>query len=329
MRADYHFRLTLADKNLPKPVEHTIKNALQYIRKNKNWSLWFNFAVAPDNNVNNTTAGEQCVMTQFGVLCNTLDKPERDVGLNLAAGGHYEFKLAERWRLRNEAMIYTARYDDKQYDDVYLYDALGPRYIHDRGDIFLGVTATRRYLGHKAYNYSVGVKFETNYDITKRLAANLELHETPTYYDDYDKILNGDVKGGRLRLFYALNATQYLIFKTGYEYEKTKDRVYTNNRTSYAIGFGTELPYGFHIYAEPSLQFTHYKGARWTVKDYQFEQIRERDITRRYAISVSNRNISLWDIVPTLTYSYTDKSSNIWQREYKKSLIELSLQKRF
>lgn len=52
-------------------------------------------------------------MTMFGVMCNTLDEPEKDVGFNITAGGNYEFKLSDNWRLRNEAMIYNSKYSDK------------------------------------------------------------------------------------------------------------------------------------------------------------------------------------------------------------------------
>ena len=124
-RADYHYRLALAHKGLPLPVQYRIRQALYYIRKNKNWNVWFNFGIAPDNNINNTTAGEQCVMTMFGVMCNTLDEPEKDVGFNITVGGNYEFKLSDNWRLRNEAFVYNAKYSDKKYDDTYLYYVLG------------------------------------------------------------------------------------------------------------------------------------------------------------------------------------------------------------
>ena len=90
-----------------------------------------------------------------------------------------------------------------------------------------------------------------------------------------------------------------------------------------------DMAYGFHVYVEPMLTYMQYKGPRWTVKDYQFMQIKEHDVTQRYSISLSNRNIEYMGMMPVLTYSYTDKSSNIWQREYQKSLIELSIQKRF
>lgn len=329
IRADYHYRLALADKELPIAVQTRIKQALYYIRQNKNYNFWFNFGIAPDNNVNNTTSGEQCVMTMFGPMCNTLDDPDKDVGLNITVGGNYEFKLSDNWRFRNEALIYSLKYQDKKYDDIYLSYVLGLKYVYKKGDVFFGPTFSKRFLGHKAYNYTTGFMVDTGYDLTKQLNARLYLAYTPTHYDDYGDILDGDVKTARLRMFYALDSSKYLIFKTGYEYEKTKDKTYTNDRVNLALGFGADVPWGFHIYAEPSVLFTNYKGKRWTVKDYEFKEVKEWDITQRYSVSLSNRKVSLWGLMPVLTYSYTDKKSNIWQREYQKSLIELSIQKRF
>ena len=329
IRADYHYRLALADKELPIVIQNRIKQALYYIRQNKNYNFWFNFGIAPDNNVNNTTSGEQCVMTIFGPMCNTLDDPEKDVGLNITVGGNYEFKLSDNWRFRNEALIYSLKYQDKKYDDIYLSCVLGLKYVYKKGDVFFGPTFSKRFLGHKSYNYTTGFMVDTGYDLTKQLNARLYLAYTPTHYDDYGDILDGDVKTARLRMFYALDSSKYLIFKTGYEYEKTKDKTYTNDRVNLALGFGADVPWGFHIYAEPSVLFTNYKGKRWTVKDYEFKEVKEWDITQRYSVSLSNRKISLWGLMPVLTYSYTDKKSNIWQREYQKSLIELSIQKRF
>ncbi len=329
IRADYHYRLALADKELPIVIQNRIKQALYYIRQNKNYNFWFNFGIAPDNNVNNTTSGEQCVMTMFGPMCNTLDDPEKDVGLNITVGGNYEFKLSDNWRFRNEALIYSLKYQDKKYDDIYLSYVLGLKYVYKKGDVFFGPTFSKRFLGHKSYNYTTGFMVDTGYDLTKQLNARLYLAYMPTHYDDYGDILDGDVKTARLRMFYALDSSKYLIFKTGYEYEKTKDKTYTNDRVNLALGFGADMPWGFHIYAEPSVLFTNYKGKRWTVKDYEFKEVKEWDITQRYSVSLSNRKISLWGLMPVLTYSYTNKKSNIWQREYQKSLIELSIQKRF
>lgn len=105
MKANYHFRLAASDKNIPPEVKENIDAALYYIRKNKNWHVWFNVGAAPDDNINNVTEGEQCIATSFGILCNDLPEKEKAKGLNISFGGDHELRLFEHWRLRNEIAI--------------------------------------------------------------------------------------------------------------------------------------------------------------------------------------------------------------------------------
>ena len=124
-RADYYYRSALASKELPENIQDRVLKALYYIRQNKNWNVWFNLGIAPDNNINNASSGEQCVMTEWGIVCNTLDSPDKSIGFNVSAGGDYEFKLSDHWRFRNEFMAFTSTYDEKEYNDVYLLYAGG------------------------------------------------------------------------------------------------------------------------------------------------------------------------------------------------------------
>ena len=95
-RADYHLRLAMAGKDLPDNVRQLMNYYRWVIRQNKNWNVWFNFGAAPDNNVNNSIGGEECVMTMFGLMCRNLAEPEKAIGANLTLGGNYEFKLSDR-----------------------------------------------------------------------------------------------------------------------------------------------------------------------------------------------------------------------------------------
>ncbi|MBR6231834.1 MAG: DUF560 domain-containing protein [Alphaproteobacteria bacterium] len=327
-RADYYYRSALASKELPDDIQDRVLKAIYYIRQNKNWNVWVNFGIAPDNNINNASSGEQCVMTELGIVCNTLDSPDKSVGFNFSAGGDYEFKLSDHWRFRNEFVAYTSTYDDKEYNDVYLAYAGGAKYVYQFGDIFAGVTTSKRFVGNKSYNKSIGVRLDMNHDFTQKMTGNFQAYYSPTFYDSY-KMLDGNLTGTRTRLIYSFDASKYLVLRAGFEHEKTKDKTYTNNKINYAIGFGSELMYGFHAYIEPSVVHTNYQGKRWTVKNLDFKKVKEKDITKRISISLSNRNISFWGMMPVLTYSYTRKDSNIWQREYHKSAIELSVTKRF
>ena len=328
-RADYHFRLAGSDKNLPSEVYNNIAMALFMIRQNKNWNVWFNFGAAPDNNINNANSGEQCIMTVYGILCNELPDPEKAVGFNVSFGANYEFKFSDTWRLRNEFMVYNSSYDKSEYDDLYLAYNVGGKYIYKGGEVFMGLALNRRWLDHTPYSYSVGLKLNSTYDFTKNFSGAFAVSYAPMYYDDFKDILDGEVVGVNARFSYAFDASKYLVLKLGGDDENTKDKVYSNIRKNVAVGFGAELPYGFSVYLEPSIQYQDYDKERWFVKDYLFSEIKEKNITRKYSISFSNRKLKLFGFSPTITYSYIDKNSNVWQREYNKSTVEFTVNQSF
>ena len=96
-----------------------------------------------------------------------------------------------------------------------------------------------------------------------------------------------------------------------------------------SIGLGAELPWGFHVYVEPALYWTIYDDVKWTVKDNQYIKMTEKDFTHMYSLSISNNKFDIWGFVPTLTFNYTRRDSNIWQREFDKFSVFFSMQQRF
>ena len=328
-RADHHLRLAMAGKDLPDTAKQMMFYYRYLVRQNKNWNVWFNFGAAPDNNINNSIGGEECVMTIFGPMCRQLPNPESAIGYNLTLGGNYEFKLSNNWRWKSDASVYTNIYNLHDYDDLYLSGSTGPRYVWDRGDVWLAAVMARRFYGWDAYYASYGAKLELNYDFTRRLSGGASLHTMTNFYDDYGDFLDGQIYGLNTYISYAFNASTNVILRGGLDYENTVDPVYTNIRPSIGIGIGAELPWGFYFYAEPSIYLTQYKDSRWVVKNNRFTEIKEYNITQRYAISVSNNKFDIWGFVPTLTFSYMKRDSNIWQREFDKWSTEFTMRQRF
>ena len=327
--ADYQLRLALSSKNLTSEAKSLMEYYRFLIRQNKNWNFWFNIGAAPDNNINNATGGEQCVNYLGMVLCNQLAEKEKAVGFNVSFGGSYENKLSDNWRLRHEAMIWSSTYDKKEYDDLYLTYTMGPKYIWGRGEVFIGPSVYRRWLNHQPYSSALGLKVNSNFDITNSVAFGLELSYMPTKYDDYSDVLDGYVKGINSRVSYSFDASKYFILKTGIEEESTKDVLNSNIKVNYALGFGVELPYGFSMYLEPSVLKTKYKYPRTFVKNYALEDIKEDDTTKKFLFSITNKRFSMFGLIPTFAYVYTNKESNVWQKQYKKSTFELTVNKSF
>ena len=120
-----------------------------------------------------------------------------------------------------------------------------------------------------------------------------------------------------------------MILRGGIARENTKSDIYKNWRQTVALGFGAELSWGFHIYIEPSVAWTNYDGARWTVKDNHFTEVTEHDFTQRYTASLSNNKFDIWGFVPTLTFGYTRRDSNIKNRGYDKMSVEFTMRQKF
>ena len=328
-RADYHLRLAMAGKNIPDDIKKRMLYYRYIARQNKNWNIWFNFGVAPDNNINQVAGGEECITTEWGTFCRQLPEPVSAVGYNLTLGGNYEFKLTDRWRWKSDANIYTNIYNKHDYDDLYLAAGTGPRYIWKNGDVWLAGVASQRWYGWDSYNHSYGGKLELNYDFTRRLSAGLTCRVTDNTYDEYGSWMNGQTYSAHLRTWYYLDTTKYIVWRGGIERDTARDDIYANWRYSAGLGFGFELPRGFRFYLEPSFIWSNYDGERWIVKNETFTKLAEQDFTQRYSVSLSNNKIDVWGFVPTLTFSYTKRDSNIPNREYKKYTTEFTLHQRF
>ena len=328
-RADYHLRLAMAGKNLPDEVRKIMNYYRWIVRQNKNWNVWFNFGAAPDNNINNAIGGTECVNTIFGPMCRDLSDPESAIGYNFSLGGNYEFKLSDHWRWKSDAFVYSNIYDISDYDDLYLSVGSGPRYIWNRGDVWLAGVWNRRWYGWERYNWSVGAKLDLNYDFTRKLSGGLYLQYLNNTYDLYDDYLSGDTYSAQMRFSYSFNARLYSMLRVGLTREVANAPEYSYWQPGIGIGFGAELPWGFHVYAEPYFYWTAYDDAKWVVHNGNFSQITERDASQRYSLSISNNKFDIWGFVPTVVFNYTHRDSNIWQREFDKFSAEFTMRQKF
>ena len=329
-RADYQLRLAMAGKDIPDAVKQQMMYLRYVARQNKNWNVWFNFGAAPDTNVNQATGGKECIVNEWGTFCRYLPEPERVIGTNLSLGGNYEFKLSEHhWRWKSDGMIYTNVYNKHDYDDLYLSASTGPRYIWEKGDVWLAGVVNRRWYGWDRYNWAYGAKLDTNYDWTRKLSSGLSFRVLDNKYDEYGEYMNGQSYSINPHIAYSFDASKYLILRGGVERETAKMDAYANWRYNTSLGFGSELMYGFHVYLEPYFSWVSYDGDKWVVKNNTFKPVKERDFLQRYSVSLSNNKLEIWGFVPTLTFAYTQKDSNIHSREYKKWTTEFSFQQRF
>ncbi len=328
-RADYHLRLALAGKNIPDNVKQRMMYLRYIARQNKRWNLWFNFGAAPDNNINQASGGEEYIINEWGKFKRNLPKPEKAIGYNFTLGGNYEFVLNNNWRWKNEANVYTNIYNKHKFDDLYLSGATGPRYIWERGDVWTAAIASRRWYGWDKYNWAIGGKIDSHYDWTRKITSGLTLRILDNTYDEYGDYMDGQTYGISTYTSYSFDASKYIVVSGSVDRDTAKNDIYANWRYTTGLGFGAEIPWGFSLYLDSSFYWTNYDGERWAVKNHKFTEIAERNFTQRYSISLSNNKIDIWGFVPTFTFSYTKRDSNIHSREYEKWTTEFTMRQRF
>lgn len=330
-RADYHLRLAMAGADIPPEIRQRMMYLRYIVRQNKRWNVWFNFGAAPDTNVNQATGGKECVITDIygNMACRNLPDPEGAVGYNLMLGGNYEFRLSDNWRWKSDANIYTNIYDKHIYDDLYLSASTGPRYVWERGDVWLAGVANRRWYGWNRYNWALGGKLDINYDFTRKLSSGLLFRIMDNKFDEYGQYMDGQTYTTMPHISYSIDSTTYVVLRGTLEHETAKYDAYANNKYGFSVGVGSELGAGFHIYLEPNFMWTKYEGERVYIKDNVPVVGQERDFLQRYSLSLSNNKFDFWGFVPTITVSYTNKDSNIHSREYEKISAEFTFQQRF
>lgn len=328
-RADYHLRLAMSGSDIPPEIRQRMMYLRYVARQNKRWNVWFNFSAAPDNNVNQASGGEETIVDAWGEYKRVLPKPEKAMGYNFLLGGNYEFDLSDRWLWKNEANVYANIYDKHKFDDLYLSAATGPRYIWERGDIWFASIANRRWYGWDRYNWSVGGKIDVHYDWTRKLSSGLSLRVLDNDYDEYGEYMNGQTYSVLPQLSYSFDASKYVIVFGGVDRDTAKEDTYANWRYSVGAGFGAEISGGFSVYLESAFSWMNYDGERFTVKHHQPVFVSENDSIQRYSISLSNNKIDIWGFVPTVTFSYVNRDSNIQSREYDKWSAEFTMRQRF
>ncbi len=326
--AEKNLRLSASEKNLSISVKQNINHLLYLIRKNKNWSVGFNFGFSPDNNINNTHGGEECVITSFGILCRKLPAAVKEIGFNTSIFGSYDFKFTDNLHLKNIVAINNIKYKNKKYDSTNISFLSGPRFIYDSGEIYLGPTINRRWLGHRPYNYGSGLQLEINHDILQRLSVNFNTSYISNFYDEY-KFLNGVNNSFGFGFSYAINSFMNLNIKTERGFENTKEKEYKNRHKNFTFGINADVYYGFVIYFESSIEIQKYYNPRIFVKNYQFVDMAEQNNTQKFLISISNKKLYFYDFMPVFRYWYTKRTSNVEQNEYKKNLFDITITRKF
>ena len=328
-RADYYLRMAMAAENLPDDVKQVMESYRYLVRQNKNWDFWFDYGGAPDTRASIADSNNGCMGDVKNGICEQLTESKEESGIYFAAGADYEFKLSDNWRWKSDAEFHTNLYEWNKYNDLYLAGSTGPRYVWDKGDIWLAGIAGRGWYGQERYVWSYGAKIDTNYDWTRKLSSGLILLFANNVYDKYDYLMGGQTYTALPHFTYYIDSTKYISLLGELGRETAKVDSFANHNYGAGLGFGMEMPYGFIVYLESYFLKLDYDGEIDVVKNGVTKRVKERDISQKYTLSLSNAKIEFFGFMPVVKLNYTNQKSNIPISEYNKWSFGVSVKRKF
>lgn len=331
-QARYHLRLVLAEKELPPSVRKNVQYMLEAIRRRRAWQLYVSVGMAPDSNVN-TMSGRrlECFTIMGFPFCRELESIESDVGFQGYASLSYQHKLTDNWSVKGRLMIDAIDYSDDRYSFWGIGGELGPRYVSGKSEYGFGVSYRQQWNDEHRYSHSKGLFGEFSSDLSNRLYLYSRLSADKVDYNDkLYQGYNSHNYGMFNRLTYALSNRSYAAMSASFIYEDSETDWNSNIRQRYGLGYGRELPWGFNIYAEPNITISNYQESRYFIgANRNLEEVKRHDTTYGVYISLSNKHLKLWDIMPTVNFAYNKRSSNVYNYDYERTRWEIGLSKSF
>ena len=328
-RADYYLRMAMAAENLPDDVKQVMESYRYLIRKNKNWDFWFDYGVAPNARASIADSNNVCMGDVRNGICEQLTDVKDKSGTYFGAGADYEFKLSDDWRWKSDTEFHTNLYEKDKYNDLYLSGSTGPRYVWDKGDIWVAGVVGRGWYGREKYVWSYGAKIDTNYDWTCKLSSGLIVLFANNVYDEYNRLMGGQTYTAVPHFTYYIDSTKYISLLGEVGRETAKVDSFANYNYGAGLGFGMEMPYGFIVYLESYFLAANYDGEIDVVKHGVSKRVKEKDVSQKYTLSLSNAKIEFFDFIPILKINYTNNKSNVPIYEHDKWSLGVSIKRKF
>ena len=318
--------------DLPPEVLANVDHFLDAIRRQKNWTLDFGLSPVSDSNINQASGGrEECIDTIFGTLCRPLRQKASGYGLTGNATVNYFWRFHQDWGLRATLGFHGTAYEDNEFDDYSLYAALGPRYLWGSGEASVQPTFRKRWIGTRQYSEEYGLRFDGR-QIFKRLLLSFGGSIAAVNYENpyVHSVLKGHNWNAYIQPRYILTDRAFVQVGLSFLQEDTKARSFANDNWRYALGVFHAFPYGINMFVEGSLTDTRYQAPQWYItRDNRIAVTTRKDKTWQVMTSLSSNIFERYNLTPVLQYTYTNRESNIWTREYERHRVNFMLNYRF
>lgn len=318
--ADYHFRLSAALS--PETVRNNISLFRRAIQSQRAWRVSVEAGIAPDTNVN--SAGRDRIVDLFGLPFNVGDDAREKSGVGVFANADVELRLrrSESIGLSVRAFGSAREYRRSAFDDEVAGVEVGPQIRVGRAQVTVAGTGLFRWYGREIYSRAPGASLRIELPISAQWQVDLKPQIRSVSYPQ-NPGQNGPLMSvnGQISRSVGSRAVGQIDFLASRQSARTAGYAYREA----GVGVSAFAELGNGITAGGSIE------AAWTVFDaplFGFAETR-RDWRATTSASVLNRNWMLLGFSPVARLSYARSKSTISFFEYRRTRLELGLQRPF
>lgn len=321
-----HFERVLAGRP-PPAVAANVHRFLRAIRARRRWNAWFGFDVAPDTNVNAASDADAIHILGLPLRLDEDARARSGFGVVLRGGGEYQHPLTGRMRLRAGADVARREYAGREFDQTVGSAHLGPRILASEDTEFsLLATTGRRWRAGRPYSRDLGIRFEAERRLSRRLTARGHGAWRRRTYRRNDDSLDGPLVDVSLGVSWLVRPTVRTDAAVGYVRERPKSLVWRNAGPWARLGASFALPLGFTLGGSAELRWTGYEGRWWP---YVPDGSSRRDRTTILRVSTFNRAFTVFGFSPRLALVNEARGSNAQLYDYRRTRLEVGFVQQF
>ncbi len=319
--AAYHFRLALAE-DLPPEAAEKARAFLAAIEARKVWRVNAQAGVAPDSNV--SAGPKDRTVEIFGLPFELDDDARERSGLGFSSSLNAEVfpRLSERWRLELRGGGSFTDYENIQFDDLFLFGEVGPRFLSRGFSAGVVGTYSRRFFGGDGFSESVGGRISATFGLTKRTQLGLRFSGAHAKYDVAPE-RDGPVYSAGATLTRSLGRASSLQASATVTREQSNVEVLRNAQLLLRGSYARELPYGLTVAAGPDFYYRRFDN--FDIVD----GVERRDWTYGGSLFLTKRDWRIRGFAPIFSYQFLQNDSNADRFTYTRHRANLALTRTF
>jgi len=321
----YHLRFALGGM-APKAVHDDILSILSIV--NQTPIRFFNVfaALAPDTNINRATQNREIDLdingTSLPFILGDDSLASSGIGVVLSANARYETPISRKLLLRLDGVGSWLNFRGQQFDDLFLRSQSGFRWLYDNGSVSSQVVLARQWHAGAGFATILGGRLGWEHNLLSIFRYGASFEQT---WQTHDVRKDLDGPESRINVFstYQLTASSLVNASFTWTGRSAKIRRFGYNQEAINLGYVRELPWGLTINLNQFVSLRDHKDIEpFFVKN-------RTDVFSRSLVQGTKRDLSIWGLVPVISYGFSRNFSNIDFFSYTRHQVQFGFTKLF